>query len=67
MILNDLAFDDVNNSYNLDEDMIFMKTQIKELMDKQNIKLENQNVMLKVINELHIKPTDVVIPVEITE
>jgi hypothetical protein len=67
----------VNNSYNLDEDMIFMKTQLKELMDKQNILLKNQNiilenqtVMLKIINELHIKPTDVVSPVinlEITE
>lgn len=54
-----------NTSYNLDEDIIFMKNQIKELMDKQNILLdkqniilENQKVMLKIINELHIKPTD---------
>ena len=69
-----IANNNVNNSYNLDEDMIFMKTQLKELMDKQNIVLKNQNiilenqtVMLKIINELHIKPTDVVIPVEITE
>lgn len=54
-----------------------MKTQLKELMDKQNIVLKNQNiilenqtVMLKIINELHIKPTDVVSPginLEITE
>jgi hypothetical protein len=67
----------VNTSYNLDEDMIFMKTQLKELMDKQNVILENQNVilenqtvMLKIINELHIKPTDVISPginLEITE
>jgi len=67
----------VINSYNLDEDIIFMKTQIKELMDKQNIMLKNQNiilenqtVMLKIINELHIKPPDSVIPdipVEITQ
>jgi len=66
-----------NTSYNLDEDMIFMKTQLKELMDKQNVILENQNVilenqtvMLKIINELHIKPTDVISPginLEITE
>ncbi len=66
-----------NNSYNLDEDMIFMKTQIKELMDKQNIMLKNQNiilenqtVMLKIINELYIKPTDFISPginLEITE
>lgn len=54
-----------NTSYNLDEDIIFMKNQIKELMDKQNILLdkqniilENQKVMLKIINELHIKPND---------
>ena len=66
--------DTQKNSYNLDEDMLFMKTQIKELMDKQNIVLKNQNiilenqtVMLKIINEIHIKPTDLVIPVEITE
>jgi hypothetical protein len=59
----------VNNSYNLDDDMIFMKTQLKELMDKQNIMLKNQNiilekqtVMLKIINELHIKPTYIVTP-----
>jgi hypothetical protein len=59
----------VNTSYNLDEDMIFMKTQLKELIDKQNIMLKNQNiilenqtVMLKIINELHIKPTDVISP-----
>ena len=67
----------VINSYNLDDDMIFMKNQLKELMDKQNIMLKNQNiilenqtVMLKIINELHIKPTDVVSPginLEITE
>ena len=57
----------VINSYNLDEDMIFMKTQIKELMDKQNIILDNQNVilenqtvMLKIINDLRVKPTDVI-------
>ena len=72
-----IAYNNVNNSYNLDEDMIFMKTQLKELMDKQNIMLKNQNiilenqtVMLKIINELHIKPTDVVSPginLEITE
>ena len=72
-----IAHNNVNNSYNLDEDMIFMKSQIKELMDKQNIVLKNQNiilenqtVMLKIINELHIKPTDIVIPdikLEITE
>jgi hypothetical protein len=72
-----IAHNNVNNSYNLDEDMIFMKTQLKELMDKQNILLKNQNiilenqtVMLKIINELHIKPTDVVSPginLEITE
>ena len=77
-------FNYVNNSYNLDEDMIFMKTQLKELKDKQNIMLknqtvilenqtvilENQTVMLKIINELHIKSTDVVSPsinLEITE
>ena len=72
-----IAHNNVNNSYNLDEDMIFMKNQLKELMDKQNIMLKNQNiilenqtVMLKIINELHIKPTDNVIPdiaIEITE
>ena len=44
-----------------------MKTQIKELMDKQNIILDNQNVilenqtvMLKIINDLRVKPTDVI-------
>ena len=72
-----IAHNNVINSYNLDEDMIFMKNQLKELMDKQNIMLKNQNiilenqtVMLKIINELHIKPTDNVIPdiaIEITE
>ena len=72
-----IAHNNVINSYNLDDDMIFMKNQLKELMDKQNIMLknqniilENQNVMLKIINELHIKPTDVVSPginLEITE
>ena len=72
-----IAHNNVINSYNLDDDMIFMKNQLKELMDKQNIMLKNQNiilenqtVMLKIINELHIKPTDVVSPginLEITE
>jgi len=60
----------VNNSYNLEENMIFMKTQLKELMEKQNIILENQTVILKIINELHVKPTDIVSPginLEITE
>lgn len=68
-IANNTSYN-VNNSYNLDEDMIFMKTQLKELMDKQNIILENQTVMLKIINELHIKAMDVVSPeinLEITE
>lgn len=67
----------VINSYNLDEDMIFMKTQLKELIDKQNILLKNQNiilenqtVILKIINELHIKSTDIISPgikLEITQ
>ena len=55
-----------NTSFNLNEDIIIMKTQIKELIDKQNNILENQNnilenqkVILKIINESHIKPTDI--------
>ena len=52
--------------------MIIMKTQLKELMDKQNILLktqniilENQTVMLKIINELHIKPNDNIKPPDV--
>ena len=60
-----------NISYNLEDDIIIMKTQIKELMEKQNVILDNQNVilenqkvMLKIITELHanssydINPSD---------
>jgi hypothetical protein len=73
-----------NNSTNSDDNIVIMKTQIKEIMDKQNIMLDNQNIMLekqniilenqtlmlKFINELSVKPTDVVSPgitLEITE
>ena len=51
-----------NTSFNLNDDIIIMKTQIKELIDKQNIILENQKVILKIINELHIKPTNNISP-----
>ena len=51
-----------NTSFNLNEDIIIMKTQIKELINKQNIILENQKVILKIINELQIKPRDNISP-----
>jgi hypothetical protein len=58
-----------NISYNLEDDMIIMKTQIKELMEKQNVILDNQNVilenqkvMLKIMNELHVKRSDDIKP-----
>ena len=43
----------VNNSYNLEEDIRVIKTQIKELID-------NQNVILNFIKELHVKPSHII-------
>jgi hypothetical protein len=55
----------LNNTKNLDDDIIGMKTHIKEIMDKQTILLdkinllfENQTIILNFIKELQVKPPE---------